>query len=818
MNRLFHFLFAFVILTSSVLAQDLGNLSTDLGDLSGVDIDALSDEQIQQFVDRAEASGYSINQLETLARARGVSSLQIQKLRNRIQQLSTDQPSGAVRQSSRLREELQYGQQETAFDPFEGLSEAPEEAPPESRIFGMSFFRNERLTFEPSLNVPTPKDYELGPGDEVIIDIWGASEQTYIEEVSPEGSIRIPDLGPIYLNGLTVERASSRIKSRLRAIYSTLGSNTFAEVSLGRTRTIRVNVVGEVTAPGTYVVSSFATAFNSLYLAGGPRESGSLRDIRVFRGGKQIAKLDAYDYLISGQGDGIILQNRDVVSVQPYINRVELVGEVKRPGVYEMLDEETVADLLGIAGGFSEAAYRSNLSIERNAGNFRSVVTVPADSFPSEALQNGDKVGVRRISNLFTNRVVLEGAVNQPGNYELTERLTLSALLDLAEGIRPDAFLERAVIIRQKEDLSLTSLTVDLRAVVEGRSDITLSNNDLIAIQSIFDLREDYKVTIQGAVQKPGTYPFVESQTVGDLIFLAGGLTESASSSTIEVARRMEEDVPGVLSQLFRIGIGENLEISPQDRNFVLSPYDIVVVRENPYYERQELVELEGEVVYPGLYAIAASDDRISDVIQRAGGLTDYAYAVGATLIRRTEYFETDEESGDTRSRLRREGLSELLDRDTLVTEDQERIKTQELIGIELGKIMSNPGSKYDLALKGGDVISIPKRLETVRARGEVLYPSNMRYDASFGFKEYISQAGGFTDNARKKKSYVIYANGGAKKTGSFLWWKTYPKVEPGAELVVPKKPERRKISPQEILVIATSLTSMAVLIDNLTR
>ena len=280
----------------------------------------------------------------------------------------------------------------------------------------------------------------------------------------------------------------------------------------------------------------------------------------------------------------------------------------------------------------------------------------------------------------------------------------------------------------------------------------------------------------------------------------------------------MADGTPEAISELYKIDIDENLEVSPQDQNFVLSPFDIVVVRENPYYEDQELIEIEGEVVYPGLYAIAARDDRISDVIERAGGLTDYAYASGATLIRRTEYFETDEGSGDTRSRLRREALIELLDRDTLVSDDQELLKTQEFIGIELGEIMRNPGSKFDLALKAGDVISVPKRLETVRSRGEVLYPSNIRYDPTFGFKDYISQAGGFTDNARKKRSYVIYANGSARKTGSFLWWKTYPKVEPGAELVVPSKPVRRRLSAQEVLAITTSLATLGVLIDNLTR
>ena len=410
----------------------------DLGDLANIDVDELSDAQIQQFIDRAETSGYTISQLETLARARGVSALQIQKLRQRIQQLSGQDPSqtGVAGQSSRLREELEYSQQGAAFDPFSDFADVSVDTLRGPMIFGMDFFRNERLTFEPSLNVPTPEDYKLGPGDEIIIDVWGASEQTYIEEVSPEGSIRIRDLGPIYVNGLTVERASTRIKYRLKAIYSTLGDNTFAEVSLGGVRSIKVNVVGEVVMPGTYTLSSFATAFNSLYVAGGPNENGSLRDIRIFRAGSHIATLDAYDYLVNGAGDGIILQNQDVVSVQPYVNRVELTGEVKRPAIYETLDGEALADLLEISGGFAEAAYEGNLNIERNDGNSRSVVTVTSNRFELEELRNGDRIEVRRISNLFTNRVILEGAVNQPGIYELTEGLTLRALLDLGEGLR----------------------------------------------------------------------------------------------------------------------------------------------------------------------------------------------------------------------------------------------------------------------------------------------------------------------------------------------------------------------------------------------
>ncbi|XOV92295.1 MAG: SLBB domain-containing protein [Bacteroidota bacterium] len=800
-------------------AQD----SPSIQNLQNLNVDDLSDDQIKKFIQQVESSGYSQQQLELLARARGMSETQISKLRNRISQLQSGQTEGQTGSGvSRLRESPTFRtDRETPFDPFADIiptdtikqgSELP--------IFGMSFFENENLTFEPSLSIATPKDYMIGPGDQIIIDVWGASEQTYQLDVSPEGNIRIPSLGPIYLNGLTVEQADSRIKSRLKSIYSTLGNNTFAQISLGQIRTISVNVIGEVKRPGTYSMSSFGTAFNALYYAGGPTETGSLRDIQVFRGGKRINTLDAYNFLIYGEGQNIMLQDNDVVLVRPFQNRVGIDGEVKRPAYYEMKDGESLEKAIGFAGGFSSDAYRGSISLRRNLSNKKALQTVSTLDFAQFTLQGGDFIEVGKITNQFSNRVRIEGAVNHSGEFELKEDMMLSDLLSLAEGFRGDAFMGRGVIIRQNKDFTLSSIAFSPTELTNGSYDLQLQNGDQVKIQSIFDLKEAYNVTVQGEVQKPGSYPFVKGMTVENLIYLANGFKESAARSSVEVARRVREDIgdEDISSEVFTFPIDQSLSISDQASDFELQPFDLVVIRKSPFYEKQTMIEIEGEVKFPGKYALKKKDERISDVLFRAGNLTAYAYPKGATLIRRTEYYVTDEEGGDEAARIRRQELQELFERDTVIDNTQQAFKTQESIGIQLEEILKNHGSRYDLILKEGDVISIPRELQTVRVRGEVLYPSTVRYDNSLSFKQIISQAGGFSDQAKKGKAYVVYANGSAERTRKFLWFKDYPRVEPGAEIIIPEKTERRKLSPGEIISITSGIGTIALIINNLTK
>lgn len=817
-RSLFLLLAAFSAIYSAE-AQDAPSIQN----LQNINVDDLSDDQIKRFIQQVESSGYTEQQLELLARARGMSETQIQKLRTRITQIQTGTTGTTQSEGvTRLRESPSFKtDKETTFDPFADIIPADTLMKGiELEIFGMSFFENEDLTFEPSLNIATPKDYQIGPGDQIIIDVWGASEQTYQLDVSPEGNIRIPSLGPIYLNGLTVVQADTRIKSRLKAIYSTLGNNTFAQISLGQIRTISVNVIGEVKRPGTYSMSSFGTAFNALYYAGGPGETGSLRDIQIFRGGKKINTLDAYNFLIYGEGQNIMLQDNDVVLVRPYQNRVGIAGEVKRPAYYELMKGESLERAIDFAGGFSPDAYRSSISLRRNLANSKAVQTVKADFFGDFLIQGGDFIEVGKITNQFTNRVRVEGAVNHTGEFELKEGMMLSDLLDLAEGFRGDAFMGRGLIIRQNKDFTLSSTAFIPSELVSGNYDIELQNEDHIKIQSIFNLKESYSVTIQGEVQKPGNFPFVKGMTVENVIYLANGFKESAARSFVEVARRVKDEngSDDVSSKVYNFSIDKGLNISEEASDFELEPFDLIVVRKSPYYEEQVMIEIEGEVKFPGKYALEKKDERISDVLKRAGFLTRYAYPRGATLIRRTEYYVDEEDEGDEAARLRREELQELFERDTVIDDAKKAFKTQESIGIQLEEIIKNPGSRFDMILKEGDVISIPRELQTVRVRGEVLYPSTVRYDNTLSFTEVISQAGGFSDTAKRGKAYVIYANGSAQRTKNFLWFRDYPRVEPGAEIIIPEKPERRKLSPAEIISITSGLGTIALIINNLTR
>ncbi|WP_258100415.1 SLBB domain-containing protein [Marinoscillum pacificum] len=825
-------LFAIILFGYSdfVSAQNANSIQN----LENVNVDELSDDQIQRIIDQAESGGYTEQQLEFMARSRGMSSAQISKLRQRINEVRNGSSSKSSNISSVDRSRVSPNQEEvdanrsSGFDPFQTIF--PEDTlvdPSELKIFGLDFFNNPEISFDPSLNIATPADYQIGPGDQIVIDVWGASEQNYQLQVSPEGSIIIPNLGPIYLNGLSVEKAETRIKSRLKNIYSTLGQNTFAQVSLGQIRTVSVNVLGEVAQPGTYQVSSFTTAFNALYNAGGPTENGSFRSIGIYRSGKEVAVLDAYNFLISGTGQNIMLQDQDVVMVKPYENRVAVRGEVKRPAYYEVIKGESLNDVVSFAGGFTGWAYKKSISIRRNLDNRKTVVTVLANRFPETGLIDGDDLEVGKIQNQFVNRVRVEGAVNHPGEFELSDGMTLKDLINYVDGLRADAFLQRGIIIRQNDDLTLSNISFSPREIVSGESDLMLKSEDLIKIQSIFDLREEYMVSIQGEVLTPGDYPFADGMTVENLIYLANGFKETAAKSFVEVARRVtDEDGDGsATATIYNFPIDKNLSIKDGDKDFQLKPFDLVVIRKSPFYEKQNIVEVEGEAQYPGKYALASKNERISDVLTRAGGTTKYAYIKGATLIRRTEYFvnkgkgESDSnESTDAAAKIRQEDLKSLLERDTLVDQRDQVFKTQESIGIKLDEILKAPGSKYDLILKEGDVLSIPRQLQTVRIRGEVLYPSTVRFDNNRTFRQYISQSGGFSDDAKKGKSYVVYPNGSAERTKSFLWFKNYPRVDPGAEVIIPRKPEKRKLSPQEVIGIASGLGTLALIINNLTR
>jgi len=831
----------FILNTEFVTGQDIPSIQ----DIATLDVDELSDDQIAIFIEKVESSGYSEDQLLTLAKSRGMSELQIQKLRTRIGEVqgsaSTPRTYSQVQRlrndpesQSEYGDEYRAGQQNLPFDPFGFLLLDSLDKIDELKVFGLNFFENSQLTFETGINMPTPANYIIGAGDEIIIDVWGASEQTYQLMVSPEGAIRVPSLGPIYISGLKVEAAKSKVISRLKRIYSSIGNGSYADVTLGQIRSINVHVIGEAKKPGTYTLSSFSTAFNALYSAGGPTENGSLRKIEVYRSKKLISVLDAYEFLIRGTGDNITLEDQDVLIIRSFENRITFDGEVKNPAYYELIEGETFDDLLLYSGGFTQNAYRGIVSVRRIDNNKKTVKSIPLDKTGLEPLFGGDEIYVGKISENYIDRVTVEGPVENSGEYQLTEGMTLLDLIGLADGLRPDTYMLRGIIIRQNIDYTLSNISFDPIKILDGSESIALESNDIIKFQSIYDMRSHYKLNIEGAVQQPGDYAFISGMTVEDLIYLSGGFKESAAKSFVEVARRINPDSvedANSIAKIFNFPISKNLSISEKNSKFQLAPFDLVVVRESPFFNKQEVIEIEGEVVFPGIYALDQKDERISSIIKRAGGLTKFAFPEGATLIRRTEYYREEYDNPDfaptervhlsekkmhNASRIRMEDLTYLFKKDTVFNDSAQIFRQRESIGINLEKIVRDPGGKYDLILREGDILSVPREYQTVRIRGEVLYPSNTRHDASYSFKDFVASAGGFGQQAKRSKSYIIYANGSAAQTKSFLWMRNYPKVEPGAEIVIPRKPDREPLTAQAWVALASSVATFALVVDRL--
>lgn len=814
-TKIFFFIVFFCCLGLPIQAQNAGQT-----DLSNVQVDQMTDEQIETYLKRAEETGMTEQQLEQAALARGMQPSEITKLRARIQKLQQNKEtkSDSEKLRSRMRnykspdeeqsEKLTNRDKQSTEEEIDIFAE--EDVIKPKPLFGFSLFNNKKISFEPSLNIPTPKNYQVGPGDELIIDIWGASQQTYKETVSPEGHIIISNLGPIYLSGMTIEEATAKIKKELGNIYAGLRSgNTFIKVSIANVRSIKVNMVGEISNPGTYTLPSLATVFNALYAAGGPSENGSLRNIRVIRDNKTVAELDIYEYLLKGEQKGNVrLQDQDVVFISPYSSRVEISGEVKRPAIYDMKPTETLKDLIYFSGGYTGKAYSQQIKIIRKTTRENKVVDITLAQMDTFHMANGDEVSVDSILNRYENRVEIKGAVFRPGIFSLTDSLTLKELLKKAEGLRGDAFKSRAVIYRTKEDLTLEVIPVDISALINNTSpDLKLQREDIVVIPSIFDMKEEYSVQIDGEVRRPGTFTFVENTTVEDLILQAGGLMESASLARIEVARRiknnMAESTGNQIAEIFQFQISQDLKLNSSAANFTLHPFDQVFVRRSPGYEVQALVKVDGEVIFPGNYSIANKTERVSDLVKRAGGLTPEAYIKGARLERKLPVDEQMRAKAIMR-------LKEQFKDSASVEFLNEEMST---IGINLDKILANPQSSYDLFLEEGDILHVPKELQTVRLNGEVLHPVIVRYKSGRGLRGYISSAGGFSPEAKKNKTYVIYANGSVERTRNFIFINFYPKPEPGAEIIVPRKPEKKKMSTAEVVSIGSMVASMGLVI-----
>lgn len=844
-----------------VQAQGLGGI-----DLKSVRVDDLSDEEILGYIRQAEERGLTQSQLEALARQQGVSESEISKLRRRVDGLKggLTQSEDVQGNSKSVGRSAQTFTQSDVFGSISGQT-APSLTEEQKSIFGFDLFQGQNLSFAPNLNLPTPIDYELGPQDVLIVDLWGATQQYLEFEVSPEGTIRPANLSPIYVNGLSIKDASKKIIDRLSEINRGLkplngeAPTIFHQVSLGNIRTINVNVVGDVARPSIYALPSLATIYTALHAAGGPTENGTFRDIRLVRDNKLVSSIDIYSFLTDGVRSGDMrLKNGDVIIVRPFKARVELGGEVKRPGIFELSEGENFEDLLSFSGGFTSSAFKSTITVKRNGDKEREILDVNTVEFISFEPKDGDLIEVSAILDRFSNRVIIDGAVFREGEYQLTKGLTLRQLLDKANGLRGDAYLARATIYRTSEDFSQSTIPVDLGALIEGSiSDIPLLREDVVRITSIYDLREEYFVQISGEVQEEGVWPFFNQMTVKDLVVLAKGLKESATGAIVEISRRNKNSSTNATAEIIRLSIDEDLSIVGGSEEIVLQPFDQVYIRKSPGYTVQQQVTVEGEVVAPGAYTISRKDERISDILQRSEGLTQYAYPKGALLIRKTEFSdsksngeisqeylqqlrqkvlgsetelknisqerlierldkignETSENSDEDRvgSQFKKDLIEDISEQDSLVKNIE--IMEQEPVAIDLDEILKSPGSKYDLIVRPGDVISIPFELQTVRVAGEVTSPLNVRYDASYGFKEYISQSGGFLASAKRGRSYVQYPNGERKGVRRFFWFKKYPKIEPGSTIFVSRKPERGGISAQAWISIGTGLATIGLVV-----
>jgi protein involved in polysaccharide export with SLBB domain len=814
-----------------------------LGDIQNVQVDNLTDEQLLNFYRQMRAQGFTIQEVGNIARARGMPSSEVSRLTSRLNRLSTgrDRDEDAdVRSISRTGEaaELQFEpsvpledelliselrrlvMERNEEDLIRELDLIIEEGFP---VFGARLFAGTSQTFEPSINIPTPVDYIFGPDDEVRIDIWGAAEAEYRLTIDADGNIRIPNVGPVQIGGLSYPEARERIIRNLQRVYSGLRlnnpeeGNTFADVSLGNVRSINVSMIGEVRQPGTYTVSSLATVFNMLYAAGGPNRSGSWRNVQVIRGDTVIREFDLYDLIVhANQSDNIRLKDQDIIKIPPYINRVRLHGEVKRPGIFEMKEGETLADLIEFTGGFSEKAYKERIVLHRTTNIQRSISDVSWPEGGGIELRNGDQIEIDEIVDRYENRVRIEGAVYREGDFELTDGMMLTELIDKAEGVKEHAYLERGIIIRNQDNLMLESVPFSVIDILEGHADdIRLRRDDLVRISSIFDMQEMKTVRVAGAVNSPDRFEFLEGMSLEDAIYLANGLRDRAAAYRVEVARRVIDDDTRMkvnqVAEVFQFEIDENYQFRGSDREFQLQPFDMVFVRTKPNYQEQLTVRIEGEVEYPGEYVLEKRDARLTDLISQAGGLSQYAFPEGASMQRILEVTagQVQQNGFDDRTALLASLNLENVDLDRFETVDD---TTFTPVGIRLADALDRPHGANDLRLQEGDVIRVPRQLQTIRVEGGVLSPVTMRYVPGRGVQGYIDAAGGTTDRGQRHRAYIVYANGEVDRVRSFLRIRSNPTVEAGATIIVPEKPLGEQLSPQETIALTTSILNTTIL------
>lgn len=768
----------------------------------------MTDDALVTYVMEAMASGKSQTEIAKELAAKGVSVDQITRIKSMYDKGGADVQgtSRSVKTMPDRTRKLDFKTLEKEFFALDSLANEVKE----KEVFGRSIFTNRNLTFAPNVNIPTPANYKMGPGDEVIIDIWGSNETTIRQTISPDGFINVPNLGIISLNGMTVREADSYLRKKFGRIYPVDGENPESDIKLtiGNIRSIQVNILGEVAVPGTYSLSSLSTIYNALYCAGGVSDVGTLREIRLVRNKKTVATVDVYDFILNGNSsDDVKLQDGDVIIVAPYKQLVDVAGKVKRPMVYEMKEGETVRDIIDYSGGFSGDAYKSNLRLIRRNGVEYQVYTVDSQDFGEFTLMDGDSLTVETMLDRYSNKIDIQGAVYRPGAYQLCEDIsTVSQLIRKADGLKGDAFTNRAILYREREDLTREIIPVDVRSVLNGSADdIRLQKNDSLYVSSIHELQDIGLVSLEGEVANPGEYPYAENMTLEDLIIQAGGLLESASTVRIDVSRRIKNSDSTTqldsIGQVFSFALKEGYAIDGE-LLFSLQPYDQVFVRRSPGYFEQTHVTISGEVIFPGNYVLTHKTERISDLVKKAGGVNSWAYVKGARLQRRMNEDE----------KRRVESTLEVLE----TAKDSINVETLDLaeyyyVGIDLEQALAKPGSDMDLVLREGDQLFVPEYINTVKISGNVMYPNTVTYNPDFLVSDYVEMAGGYGYHSKKSKAYIIYMNGNVTRARKF----SKDVIEPGCEIVIPQKRQKdSKLS--EIMSIATTSSSLATMFATL--
>ena len=815
---------AAILLLCAVLISETAMSQTNY---ANVKVDELSDAQIKQMIQKAESVGYNDAQLEQMAAAQGMKADEIAKLRLRVEKVRK-QGSAVATDNKAANTGREYSETTSGGAIDNEKKEKDLDIGP--KIFGSELFKNGSITFEPNMRMATPKGYVIGPDDKLLIDLSGDNEVSYNLEVSPEGTINLQYVGRVAVGGLSIDQATAKIRAAMGKTYPALRSGrTNLAINLGNIRSIKVTITGQVGKPGTYTLPSLATVYNALYASGGPSQNGSFRKIQLIRNNKVVSTVDVYDFLLKGiQQNNLRLQDQDVINIPVFDKRVEMSGEVKQASLFEVVSGESLQTVINFAGGFTTQAYTAKVKAFQNTDRERKITDITSAEFGSYEPKNGDKYVVEAILDRFANRVEIDGAVFRPGQYEFNKGLTLKGLITKADGLTEDAFLNRGYINRLNIDNTQALISFDVAKIVNGSAaDIPLQREDKVSIASLFDLRDEYKVSIQGEVRAPGTFEYADNMSLEDVIQMAGGFKEGATPNRIEISRRIKNSdamsASARTAEVFTVNVDANLKVVGD--NFVLKPFDVISVRNSEGYQVQKQVKLEGEVLYPGIYTITNKNERISDLIKRAGGLTPTAYIEGASLkrpgaekVNPTDKNAINNKDEEDKKLLGLKRAQEAGVKDTVKTDVEQKLIQSDLVGIDLERILKKPLSRIDLIVEDGDVIRVPRQLQTVKVTGEVLNPNSIVYASNRGFKDYVNGAGGFTASALKGGAYIKYANGSVEAAKKFLFFNNYPKVKPGAEILVPKRAEKERMTAQSWIGIGTAVASMAAIVVSLLK